>query len=226
MAELKHPYICVERNGERSYGGSQGWSSRSLVQKCGCGVIAGTDLLLYLHQNRPGCDTPVFCAAPNGGAVEQRDYEVCADKLCRGYFPLIPYFGLNNLVLTVGLNRYFWKYRLELRARWGVRPSRLWEAVRTMLETDIPVILAIGANFPFVWQNHQVRFYLRAADGSYRSTYTVKAHYVAVTGWDGEWLQVSSWGGKYYINCKEYEEYVKKHSCCLLSNIVYVRSRT
>ena len=46
---LKHPYVAVMKEGSLSYGGNQGWLSGNLIKKYGCGVIAGTDALLYLN---------------------------------------------------------------------------------------------------------------------------------------------------------------------------------
>jgi len=69
---------------------------------------------------------------------------------------------------------------------------------------------------------HRVRLYVKGADGIYRSNSSIKAHYVTVTGLDRRWMRVSSWGKEYYISRGEYEQYVKKHSSFLISNIVAV----
>ena len=50
-----------------------------------------------------------------------------------------------------------------------------------------------------------------------------RAHYVIVTGIAGEWLRISSWGRMYYIRIAEYEDYVRRYSCPLFSNICFIR---
>ncbi|MCA5962640.1 hypothetical protein LC724_22785 [Blautia sp. RD014234] len=94
-----------------------------------------------------------------------------------------------------------------------------------MLAHDIPVILLVGPNFPFVWGKHRLNMYHRSPEGEYSPSCQIKAHFVTVTGMDDTWMRVSSWGKEYYINRQEYVNYVKKHSSFLISNICYIKSR-
>ena len=55
---------------------------------------------------------------------------------------------------------------------------------------------------------------------------STKAHFVTITGMDEEWLRISSWGKEYFINRREYDDYVKTHSTWLVSNIGLVRRIT
>lgn len=222
---LQNPYISVEQNGLSSYGGNQSWGNRRAVRKCGCGVIAGTDLLLYLHRNRPDCQAEFFRGVSNSGTIPLEEYNRYVDRLCRGYLPMIPALGLNTFVLAGGLNRYFWKFHVPLRAKWGVRPSQFWRCIQDMLDRDIPVILAVGANVPFPWQQHKVTLYTRSKSGDYLVSCGVKAHYVTVTGLDERYMRASSWGREYYICRTEYMRYVHKHSCCFFSNIAYIKEK-
>jgi len=91
-----------------------------------------------------------------------------------------------------------------------------------MLSEDIPVIISVGPNFPLVWQKHKADLYAERA-GEIRKVSSVKAHFMTVTGMDDQWLSLSSWGRKYYMDRKEYEQYVSKHSGSFASNIVYIR---
>ena len=52
----------------------------------------------------------------------------------------------------------------------------------------------------------------------------ISAHFVTITDMDEEWIGVSSWGAKYYINKKEYIRYVILHSNWILSNILVFRT--
>lgn len=91
-----------------------------------------------------------------------------------------------------------------------------------MLSKNLPVIMSVGPNFPCVWRNHKLPFYIRKNDGTYVQDCQVNGHYVTVTEMDETWLCISSWGKKYYINRQEYMEYVRRYSGFLVSNIVYL----
>ena len=60
------------------------------------------------------------------------------------------------------------------------------------------------------------------SDGMPRAAASTHAHFLTVTGIDGEWLQVSSWGHRFFISRAEYEEYVTHSSNGLLSSIVHI----
>ena len=223
---LKNPYICV-RNGQiPSYGGSQMFSAQKAEQTVGCGVIAALDLLLYLSfYHEPGPARPLL-PKPSDGAIPLPDYLALVRTLRKRFFPLIPGHGINGWTLAVGLNACFLYYRLPYYAFWGVPYARLWEQIGSMLDRDIPVIFSIGPNFPLFWQHHKLRFYTKSVDGSYRSAVQTYAHYVTVTGLDGEWLRISSWGRLYYIRRDEFLAYVKGHSARLVSNIMLIGNRS
>lgn len=93
-----------------------------------------------------------------------------------------------------------------------------------MLVHDLPVILAVGPNFPIPWKRHKLAFYQKRGQ-EYIEACRTAAHFVVITGMCGQWLEISSWGNKYYVNMKEYEEYVAHYSCPLVSNIIYVKKR-
>lgn len=223
MQALKGSYPSVRKDSSCSYGGNQNWSYKAVMRKSGCGVIAATDLLLYLHRNRKHCQTEVFSKIPASGTLPLGVYNRLTERMRWKYFPVIPQFGTAGLGITAGLNSYFRKYRLPLRARWAVWGKDLWSHVEQMLADDLPVILAIGQNVPFFWTNHKVRLYVKLQEGIYQSSGAVKAHYVTITGIDPRWIRVSSWGKEYYINRKEFDGYVKKHSSYLISNIIILR---
>ena len=51
---LAHEYISTEQNGLHSYGGSQSAHPDATMRACGCGVIAGLDVILYLSRHSGG----------------------------------------------------------------------------------------------------------------------------------------------------------------------------
>lgn len=190
-----------------SYGGNQAWFPYKFLKNAGCGVIGGTDLLLHLNGRTQ---------------ITKLEYMDFAKKLWMKYLPVIPFFGMNGITLMLGLNAYFRNQRMPYYARWMISGSKMIPRMEKMLKEDIPVILSVGPNFPFVWRNEKLNLYSKTNMGEYRLATKVKAHYVTVTGMDEKWMQISSWGKEYYISIQEYETYVRENSSFLVSNIVYV----
>ena len=210
MPKLQKPYIQVKRNSLLSYGGSQMWSGKKSVQMCGCGPVAVLDTLLYLT----GRQTEVY---------SEEDYNHMLLELCRRYFPVLRPFGVNGLVLAAGMNLLLRKNKLPYRAFWAMSGGKFWDRITALLEQDVPAIFSVGPNFPAIWQNHRLPLYLMQADGSLKRAGSAIAHYVTATGIDEELLRISSWGNEYYIKRVEYDEYVKKHSTSIVSNVLVLK---
>ena len=104
---LCNPFPSIEKEGSLSYGGNQNWSSSKTIRKCGCGVIAGTDLLLYLDLNKQRCRTKFFEEVQDSnGIIEREQYLKYVHKMRRDYLPLIPHFGMPGWVLVEYARRY------------------------------------------------------------------------------------------------------------------------
>jgi hypothetical protein len=222
MLTLKHPYISVTDGSHQSYGGDQGKSENATMRKCGCGVIAAADVLLYLNC-RYDCFRDIRLNP--SGTIAQKEYEKLTALLRRRYFPLIPHAGMNGVALMTGMNLYFMRNQLPLSAEWRFFNLDIWERIAKMLAEDIPVIMAVGPNFPFFWQNNRTMLYTKDSAGSYHASSSAKAHYVTVTGLDESWVQISSWGRLLYINRIEFDEYTKKHSAGFLCSILYIKHK-
>lgn len=213
MLTLQRPFPSVQNNDLVSYGGCQTWSDREMIRKCGCGPVAVLDLLHYLtHEGDSLVPQPLAA------------YNEELRMLCRRYLPLIPYAGINGFVLTIGVNRLFLDRGLPYRAFWAFSGTKLWDRIREMLARDLPVILSVGPNFPAIWRKERLRFYCRRADGCFAPAASTKSHYFTVTGIDEDWLQTSSWGRRYFIKRTEYDEFVRKHSTYLFSNLLYIKT--
>lgn len=216
---LSHPFLQVSIDNGVSYGGNQSWSGQERVRKNGCGLIGCTDVLLYLQRYHENGQSKLL--APSMEPVLTKEtYLNYVEKVRKHYFPIIPPFGMTGWQLVLALNLYFVRWHIPLRASWGMGSKHFWSTIEEMLKKDLPVILAIGPNFPNWFGKKAVRFYVKQGQEIRSSSVTVKAHYVTVTALMGEWIQVSSWGKCYYIKRSEYWQYVRHYSNFLVSNCV------
>jgi len=222
---LRYPYLSVKTQTENSFGGSQSWSNRRILRKYGCGVVGMADVLLYLGLHREDCETDLFYGIlREDGYLSYPRYDRFVRKIWRRFLPVIPGVGIPGFFIPMAMNRYFRRYRIPLRAGWCFRSGQLLSRVETMLQQDIPVILAIGPNFPFLWRRKKLTLY-RLENGEYFPALETSAHFVVVTGIVGEFLQISSWGKEYYISWPEYQKYMKKNSSPVASNICRVQEK-
>ena len=223
--KLNNRITAVNVGARSSYGGSQMISESKTMRDVGCGVVAALDLLIYLCRYHPDCSSSFFPDLSASEPFGKEEYDALARRLSRRFLPVIPKLGINGVLLATGIDLFFIRYRMPFRATWGVRPGRLWDEIDRMLSENIPVILAVGPNFPLLWQKNRLRFYSLMLDGSMREACETSAHYVTVTGMDEKYLRVSSWGREYYIDRGEYSDYVKKHSSPIVSSVLLVRRR-
>ena len=228
MTEIKNSYVCVLNGSEPSYGGSQMRSPDKSIARCGCGGVAALDLLLYLVRYHCADSVPELMSARQDGAslvLSNERYQRLLKQLIRKYLPVIPPFGMNGVTLAAGVNLFFHHHKMPYSARWGVSGKKLWHAAEEMLEADIPVIMAVGPNFPFFWQNHKAVFYSETPDGALNCAAQVKAHFVVLTGLNSKLLKISSWGRMYYVKRREFETYVRRYSINYFSSILYIRQK-
>jgi len=222
---LRHPYFSVKTQDGCSYGGSQTWSSSRMMRKVGCGVVGISDVCLYLGLHRSNYKTDLhYGILREDGYISFPRYERYVMKMRRRYLKLIPGLGVPGFLLPLALNRYFQHYRIEMHARWCFCVGKMFSRIEKMLAQDIPVILAVGPNFPFVWGKKKVTFY-KLENGVFYPATETKSHFVVVTGLVDEYLQISSWGKEYYISWPEYLHYVRHHSSCFGSNICLLKEK-
>ena len=215
--QLKDSYSPVYLDSGTSVGGSQMWSENPVIRKCGCGAVAAFDVFRYLTRNDP--------SQPGFREWDQTAYCQELKSLTQHYFPLLYPSGINGLMLVAGLNRLFRHHGLSWRARWVTSGNKLFKRMEQMLSADIPVILAVGPNFPLLWQKHGLLFYHRNRHGVLQTTSRVRGHYVTVLAIHDAWMTVSSWGRKYEVSIPEYKEYVRQYSSTLFSNIVLIEKK-
>ncbi len=210
MSKLKSDFHRVKTKQGEAYGGNQAWFPYGFLRRVGCGVISASDVMLHLQKVEE---------------ISEDAYVEFAKKLWKGYFPVIPGFGMNGLGLMIGMNLYFKKYQMPYLAYWNIFGRKMFAKIDRMLEQDIPAVLAIGPNFPFVWKKEKLQLYTKVGEGQYLPATKIKGHFVTVTGRAGEWIRISSWGKEYYFRISEYREYVSKHSCPLVSNTIILKKK-
>ena len=218
-AGLRHGYLSVEKGGRNSFGGNQNWFG-GMLEKCGCGIISAADLLWYLEKK---------ANAESSGKLGFEEYEQYVRKLRRSFL-LIPYHGMPGFVMAACLDHYLKKRKLGYRAYWGTLPGKFQTTIREMLENDIPVPFCVGPCLTQAFAKKGTRglkLYEKRTgdDGSEQLvwTKTVHSHFMTMTGIEGDWVRVSSWGEEYYISMKELEAFVKKDGLGLFTNIISVR---
>lgn len=222
---IRHSYPSVRKDGRSSFGGDQSWDHRNYMRQSACGVIAATDLILYLLQNQ--CDDPGRLFLNRKKRDEPLSWEFYADFfewIHRKYLPVIPHFGTIGPELAWGLNRFFRHNGIPLKASWGFRRKDFFRSMSRMLEEDIPVIFSIGPNFPLRFAGYKLPLYQKYGS-QYRQVTAVNAHFVTAVSLDDQWIEISSWGKRYYVKRKEYWEYAKKRSGFLFSNLVKIEKR-
>ncbi len=223
MTGLKKPYIGVQYEDMLSYGGNQRMADNKILKNCGCGVVAALDLLLYITKNKACYVDSEIKALSLYDCIPAKKYNRVLEKMRKSYFPLIPNFGMNGFGLMAGMQMFFLRYKMPYSCHWCISDKGLWGKVYQMLRDDIPVIMSVGPNFPFVWKKEKTILYTKDENGEFKAASAVKAHFIMITAIDENWLEISSWGKRYYINRRNYEEYVSKYSASLVSNILYIR---
>lgn len=231
---LSRDYIRVRRrkNGELTYGGDQGFfqgdGSRKQdkrKQMSGCGVVALSDILLYLAGKReaPCCFEESVRYA--GRILDEEEYKEYYNTIYELLGRIRSGNGISGLNLKLKFNKLARKNNWSLRALWGLNGGKIYIRMEEMLKNDIPVILCIPMMLLKKDKNDRLNFY-RGKEIQF-----VNAHYVVVTGIfkkpDGEsYLEISSWGKKYYINRNEYDVFIHTHFMgTILGNILYIRQK-
>lgn len=207
-SELKRPYPAIRTGASLSCGGSQNWFPDENFRLCGCGVIACADVLLYL----------------SGQAGLTREEYFAHVAALRRYFPLIPRRGIDGVRLAVGFNLCAKRYGVDVRAGWSASGAKFWDRLETQLQNDLPAIISIGPNFPRVWGDERLPLYRKTAE-DYAEAGRTKGHFLTVIALDDEWMEVSSWGQRLYLERSSYAGYMRRQGA-LLTNLLFLKRKT
>lgn len=218
---LRHPFWPVKTGHALSFGLNQQWSARPAMRGWGCGPAAAVMLLGYLRLHHPDGFSVPMEALP-----EEPSKEYCAallDTVGRRHFPILPRFGMNGLSLAFCLNRYFHRHRMPFHAAWCCSREKALRRMEQMLDEDIPVIFSVGPDFPLLWQKHPLSLY--ASPDAEKPCASVRAHYMVAAGMTSSWLELSSWGHRYFLPLADWREHHRHHSGHLVDGIVYIRRK-
>ncbi len=235
-------YVQVRRkgNGSLTYGGDQGFFDLQRATKrdkrkkeSGCGLVAFTDMLLYLgSRNRRFCipETENYVK----GILTEEEYKSCYNAVYDFYGGIPFKGGVSGFGLSFRFNRLSRREGFSLSAIWGLSGRKIFDRIEEMLSEDIPVILCIPMMLFRKDKKDGLWLYEREEkqDGTclyHRKAFT-GAHYITITGVieekDGVYYEISSWGKKYYMNRNEYDILIHTHFMgTILGNILYIRRR-
>jgi hypothetical protein len=164
------------------------------------------------------------------GLYNKHDYLDYIRTFFVRYVILLMRRGILGTAMKHSMNRYFMLNDIGLKAKWKVMlsDSGMMRDIRLSLRGNKPVILSIGPNRFNPWGKKGIRFYIEKDGNLVKSIHeNVHGHYVVVTGVETvrgeEYLVVSSWGKKYYINYREYRNYVNNSGDRITSSILYLQ---
>jgi len=214
IAELKSEYIRVNNS---SFGGSQTYFANEekrrnrMKNKGGCGIVAITDVISYLNK-----DTSV-------ATIE--DYKKRFNYTVRKALWIPTKMGMNYFHLTISMFFRLKKLSAKYRCYWCFSKKKLSGRIKKMLMNDIPVIISIPKSF----KSNGNRDKLNLLSQNFNVAASTCGHFVVVTKLFEEnqniYLEISSWGQKYYISLNEFINFQKKHLIGILGNMLFIIPR-
>ena len=112
---------------------------------------------------------------------------------------------------------------MDVRAGWSASGAKFWGRLETQLENDLPAIISIGPNFPRVWGSERLPLYRKTEDGFAEAERT-KGHFLTVLALDDDWMEVSSWGRRLYLERRAYADYMRRQGA-LLTNLLFLERK-
>lgn len=203
------------------------------IAKSGCGLISSADGLLYICR-KMGISNYVIKNWYQNDVIDINDYAEYIWYMESTQLGVDSTLGLNGYSMAHGLNNYYSLHDIDLKATWGVDKDDILDKTIEMLKNDIPVTLSIGPYALGLKDGYGVNFYIEDTSSSTPayinrpwSSDKVNNHYVTVTAviiddiTNKTYLQISSYGEKYFIDYDEYEEYIG-YKLSGFSNILYI----
>ena len=196
-------------------------------QKMGCGVVALSDIFLYLTGKYNKC-LQVDGESYVNHQLNQKKYCEYYNRIYRFVGGVSLKNGASGIKLWRKFNRMAKLQGWSERARWGFSRKKILSRLKEMLAKDIPVILCIPMAFFKKDKEKGLCFYGKNDRGEYVPKTHVNGHYVVVTELFSEedeiYLVISSWGKQYFIKWREYDEQVRSRLFgAFLGNLLYIK---
>lgn len=237
VLSLSKQYVSVRcrETDLQSFGGNQNFfgvpgagEEDIRKQKSGCGIVAFADLLLYLGKADRCFQIPESSSYVNCRLSEE-EYKRYYNNIYEFMGGIRGKAGISGYLLQKSFNRLAKREKWIFRAKWGLSGRKLHPRVEEMLKRDIPVICCVPMMLLKKDKQDYLSLYQWQNDGL-KKVSRVRAHYVMITGInvieETEFYEVSSWGKRFYIQCREYREFTKKHFMGnYLGNILYIYTR-
>lgn len=225
-------YIPIVSGDSQYYGGDQGWWEKtdSKMADKGCGIIGGSDVLLYLKRRK---DNNTL------SKISKSTYIDYVNFVRKHYIKKMPIFDeMTAFNLQSGMNKYFDNYSLKMKAVAypfafsGNNRKRLKELIEKSIKNGNPVIISVG---PHLWRDvnkdNQAKMY-ELRKGSLANfnpvVHTLYNHYVVITGIHRDRqmntlrYQISSWGSKYFVDYDEICKYNDEYGSDCTSDALFV----
>ena len=237
-------YVHIRCGQQYSHGGSQLWfpkneSARDLsIHTGGCGLIAACDFMLW-YENHAASGSeksrfygPVAKLRKSNPEPDQAAYMDCIRQLYK-YFPVLPKLGSSAFFLPLFLNLYLLRNRAHMRFSFlfNNTADKRMRIIRGSLQDGYPLIMMIGARVLPFSKMKGVTFYTENEGRLKPAVTDVRRHYVTVTGIRYPedidvpiYLEISSWGRKYYVNYEELCTYMTRRSMPWLTGFFYVKT--
>lgn len=220
---------------KKAYGGNQNWwqeTDKKFADE-GCGIIAASNLIQY--QNRKG--------KKNVSELTKRNYMAYTDDL-KENFNYLPFFGGTcGLNLIAGMKRFLKKknlnYKLKLEpavfSEKSDRRKQMFNKMKKQLRKKNPVIISVGPTLgKKIEDEEKVIMYAKSPKDSLidlkntKDTELLYNHYVTLTGIlenekeGNTYLQVSSWGKKYYVDYQDICNYVDQKKTSIVCDAIFM----
>ena len=214
IVSLKKEYVSVGS----SFGGNQNLfgETKELFSKGkqlgGCGVVAISDTVSYLkgdlHYNTSS------------------DYRKNFNKTARRILFIPTRFGMTFFQELLGMRHISHRESLGLKCRLVSFKRDFYPLIYDMLKDDIPVILCIPRIYGKNKSSRSLPFYDPV---TLKKVTQTQGHFVVATGIFIEendvYLEISSWGKRYFIKFEEFKSFVKKHPASRLGYMMKITRR-
>lgn len=189
------PPRIIDKNGLKSFGGSQMWLPDKMLLNSGCGIIAGLDAIMRLKGEE---------SMPRDEYIDRffvaKDYirplTIGKNREARKLFgqEFLGSFGVSAARFKKGVKLLAAKEGLRVR----IKPFRFkwWEKIPKYLESGDPLVMLFTAPIKKV-----------AVESPNGHKTMCNYHWVTVTGMEGDTLYVSSWGAECKMSVKELKRF-------------------